>query len=135
MAGISTPTASRSGRPLPLSRVVSLVLHPDVPIEDPKWTLAAMQYGQIITHDMSMIAGSTQARKFISADLIIRIHFNFVFYCRTTLNKMLYRRWSTFGIGQHTWALLPNSCACRWSCLFYHQCKVYEFCQDHHRQR
>jgi peroxidase len=39
-------------------------LYPDAPIEDPKWTLNAMQYGQIITHDMSMIAGSTQARKY-----------------------------------------------------------------------
>lgn len=62
--GISTPPTSKSGNPLPGSRVVSLVLFPDVPIEDPKFTLLAMQYGQIITHDMSMIAGSTQARKF-----------------------------------------------------------------------
>ncbi|XP_065171043.1 LOW QUALITY PROTEIN: peroxidase-like [Atheta coriaria] len=60
--GISTPTESKSGKPLPPARVVSLVMYPDVPLEDPKWTLAAMQYGQIITHDMSMIAGSTQAQ-------------------------------------------------------------------------
>jgi peroxidase len=55
---------SISGKPLPSSRIVSLLLYPDAPIEDPKWTLNAMQYGQIITHDMSMIAGSTQARKY-----------------------------------------------------------------------
>lgn len=61
--GISTPTLSVSGRPLPGSRAVSLVIFPDVPVEDPKWTLAAMQYGQIITHDMSLAAGTTQARK------------------------------------------------------------------------
>lgn len=60
--GLSTPTESVSGKALPSSRVVSLVLYPDVPLEDPKWTLAAMQYGQIITHDMSMIAGSTQTK-------------------------------------------------------------------------
>ncbi|CAG9818166.1 unnamed protein product [Phaedon cochleariae] len=60
--GISTPTLSRSGNDLPLSRSVSLIMYPDVQIEDPIWTLNAMQYGQIITHDMSMIAGSTQAQ-------------------------------------------------------------------------
>lgn len=62
--GVSTPPTAKSGNPLPGARTVSLVIYPDVQIEDPKWTLAAMQYGQIITHDMSMIAGSTQARKF-----------------------------------------------------------------------
>lgn len=63
ISGISNPTLSRSGRDLPSSRIVSLFLFPDIQIEDPKFTLAAMQYGQIITHDMSMIAGSTQARE------------------------------------------------------------------------
>lgn len=57
------PTLAKSGNDLPLSRAVSLAIYPDVQIEDPIWTLNAMQYGQIITHDMSMIAGSTQARK------------------------------------------------------------------------
>ena len=54
---------SQTGKPLPGARIVSLLIYPDVQIEDPKFTLNAMQYGQIITHDMSMIAGSTQARK------------------------------------------------------------------------
>lgn len=54
---------AKSGQPLPPARAVSLILFPDVKVDDPKWTLNAMQYGQIITHDMSMIAGSTQARK------------------------------------------------------------------------
>lgn len=76
MLGISTPTVARSGRQLPGSRVVSLVLFPDVPIEDPKWTLAAMQYGQIITHDMSMIAGSTQARKLHSTNIYFKLSLN-----------------------------------------------------------
>ncbi|XP_050506213.1 peroxidase-like [Diabrotica virgifera virgifera] len=60
--GISNPSTAKSGNDLPLSRLVSLVLYPDVPKEDPIWTLNAMQYGQIITHDMSMILGSTQAQ-------------------------------------------------------------------------
>ncbi|XP_022901583.2 peroxidase-like isoform X1 [Onthophagus taurus] len=60
--GISTPTRARSGNELPPARSLSLILYPDVPVEDPKFTVAAMQYGQIITHDMSMIAGSTQAQ-------------------------------------------------------------------------
>ncbi|XP_015832935.2 peroxidase [Tribolium castaneum] len=60
--GVSTPTASVTGKPLPGSRIVSLLIYPDVQIEDPKFTINAMQYGQIITHDMSMIAGSTQAQ-------------------------------------------------------------------------
>ncbi|CAG9857596.1 unnamed protein product [Phyllotreta striolata] len=60
--GISNPTLARSGDELPLSRMVSLTIYPDVPIEDPIFTLNAMQYGQIITHDMSMILGSTQAQ-------------------------------------------------------------------------
>lgn len=66
IVGLSAPTLAKSGRDLPLSRTVSLLLFPDVPIQDPKFTLAAMQYGQIITHDMSMIAGSTQSSKFIN---------------------------------------------------------------------
>ncbi|KAK9723435.1 hypothetical protein QE152_g19233 [Popillia japonica] len=60
--GISTPTTATDGSNLPTARVLSLLIYPDVPVQDPKFTLAAMQYGQIITHDMSMIAGSTQAQ-------------------------------------------------------------------------
>ncbi|KAJ8940330.1 hypothetical protein NQ318_014406 [Aromia moschata] len=59
--GISSPTLARSGNQLPGARTVSLAIYPDVQVEDPVWSLNAMQYGQIITHDMSMIAGSTQA--------------------------------------------------------------------------
>lgn len=61
--GISLITNAKSGNELPSPRLLSLILYPDVPVKDPKFTLVAMQYGQIITHDMSMIAGSTQARK------------------------------------------------------------------------
>ncbi|GLV44154.1 Peroxidase [Carabus blaptoides fortunei] len=60
--GISTPTMSVLGNPLPGARLVSIALYPDVPVQDHIWTLIAMQYGQIITHDMSMITGSTQTK-------------------------------------------------------------------------
>ncbi|XP_033217653.1 peroxidase [Belonocnema kinseyi] len=59
--GIHAPRAARSGNTLPASRTLSYVLSPDYEILDPKWTLAAMQWGQIITHDMAMIDGSTQS--------------------------------------------------------------------------
>ncbi|XP_046420327.1 peroxidase-like [Neodiprion fabricii] len=60
--GIHEPTRSVSGNSLPLSREVSLVLFPDVKVEDKMWTLANMQWGQIVTHDMAMIDGSTQSK-------------------------------------------------------------------------
>ncbi|KAK7872171.1 hypothetical protein R5R35_001734 [Gryllus longicercus] len=60
--GIQVPPTSVTGKQLPPSRLVSHVLFPDAEINDPKWTLAAMQWGQIITHDMSMAAGTTQAK-------------------------------------------------------------------------
>jgi peroxidase len=45
---------------LPLARVLSATLFPDVNLVDPIWTLIAMQWSQVITHDMSMAAGSRQ---------------------------------------------------------------------------
>lgn len=54
---------SVSGRPLPSARLISLHIYPDIPVSDPQFTINIMSYGQIITHDMSMIAGSTQTRK------------------------------------------------------------------------
>lgn len=60
--GISLPT-DFNNPDYPLARIVSLVVFPDAPIKDPLFTLAAMQYGQIITHDMAMIGGSTQISK------------------------------------------------------------------------
>ena len=63
-AGIHAPTLSTSGHSLPLARRLSYIFSPDIPIPDKQFTLAAMQYGQIITHDMAMIDGSTQSSKF-----------------------------------------------------------------------
>ncbi|XP_063992692.1 peroxidase-like isoform X2 [Diachasmimorpha longicaudata] len=51
--GIWTPALAKSGRPLPRSRLLSHRLFPEVRIKDPQWTLATMQWGQIITHDMA----------------------------------------------------------------------------------
>ncbi|XP_017753112.1 PREDICTED: peroxidase [Eufriesea mexicana] len=60
--GIRLPTISKTGSELPLSRLISYVLFPNVDIDDRMWTLAAMQWGQIITHDMGLIDGSTQSK-------------------------------------------------------------------------
>nr|CAD7457603.1 unnamed protein product [Timema tahoe] len=60
--GVQDPPVSHSGKPLPGARLVSAVLFPDADVPDPKWTLIAMQWGQIITHDLSQAAGTTQAK-------------------------------------------------------------------------
>ncbi|XP_011500917.1 PREDICTED: peroxidase-like [Ceratosolen solmsi marchali] len=59
---IHEPPVSKSGNPLPNARVVSYTLFPDIDIQDQKWTLLAMQWGQIMTHDMGMIDGTTQSK-------------------------------------------------------------------------
>lgn len=45
-------------------RDVSLRVSPDVLIEDPIWTMTAMQWGQIVAHDMSLTAGVPQTGKY-----------------------------------------------------------------------
>lgn len=62
--GYSSPTISITGRELPNSRLVSLVAFGEADVPDPQFTLVNMQFGQIITHDMSMLAGSTQSSEF-----------------------------------------------------------------------
>lgn len=61
--GISSPTTSVTGQDLPSSRLVSLVIFGEADVPDPQFTLANMQWGQIMTHDMSMQAGGTQSRR------------------------------------------------------------------------
>ena len=63
--GVSSPTTSDTGKPLPNARLVSLVVFDEQDIPDPDFTLVNMQWGQIITHDMSMLAGSTQSSKLL----------------------------------------------------------------------
>ncbi|KAK2585041.1 hypothetical protein KPH14_008561 [Odynerus spinipes] len=64
--GIQAPTRSVTGSELPLSRLVSFTLFPSVTVKDNRLTLAAMQWGQFITHDMAMIDGSTQSKKHVT---------------------------------------------------------------------
>lgn len=59
--GYASPTVSVTGNELTSARIVSLVAFGEADVPDPQFTLANMQYGQIITHDMSMLAGSTQS--------------------------------------------------------------------------
>ncbi|XP_058980010.1 peroxidase [Musca domestica] len=61
--GVSAPTASVTGQDLPSARLVSLVIFGEMDVPDPEYTLINMQWGQIMTHDMSMQAGGTQSKK------------------------------------------------------------------------
>nr|XP_021196176.2 peroxidase isoform X2 [Helicoverpa armigera] len=61
--GVNAFPRSRSGRPLPNVREISLRLFPDKQLIDPVWTLMTQQWGQIITHDMSLTAGVVQSHK------------------------------------------------------------------------
>lgn len=60
ISGVHEPTRAKSGNPLPLARLASLVLFTDVPVENKQFTLATMQWGQVVTHDMGMFDGTTQ---------------------------------------------------------------------------
>ncbi|KAL4707257.1 hypothetical protein ACJJTC_019795 [Scirpophaga incertulas] len=58
--GISSWPVATSGQPLPNPRELSLRLFPDKQLVDQVWNLNAQQWGQIITHDMSLTAGVAQ---------------------------------------------------------------------------
>ncbi|XP_066589731.1 peroxidase-like isoform X2 [Prorops nasuta] len=59
--GISAPTRSTKGTDLPYARLVSYTMFPPADVKDSVWSLVAMQYGQIMAHDMGLIDGSAQA--------------------------------------------------------------------------
>lgn len=61
--GISSPTNSITGQELPNARLVSLIVFGEEDIPDPQYTIVNMQWGQVMTHDMSMQAGGTQSRR------------------------------------------------------------------------
>ncbi|XP_063543243.1 peroxidase-like isoform X1 [Cydia strobilella] len=61
--GVSAWPVSSTGQQLPNPRTISLALFPDKNLVDPVWNLNAQQWGQIITHDMSLTAGVTQTHK------------------------------------------------------------------------
>ncbi|KAJ8676078.1 hypothetical protein QAD02_011864 [Eretmocerus hayati] len=60
--GVHAPPVAASGNQLPLARLLSFSIYPDVDAQDPVWSLMAMQYGQFMTHDMAMIDGTTQSK-------------------------------------------------------------------------
>lgn len=60
--GVRAPSRSIIGTDLPLARAVSYTMFPNDGADDVIWTLIAMQYGQIITHDMGLIDGTTQSK-------------------------------------------------------------------------
>ncbi|XP_045767126.1 peroxidase isoform X2 [Maniola jurtina] len=61
--GISSFPRAVSGKELPNPRVISNYLFPSKQLVDPIWNLNAQQWGQIITHDMSLTAGVAQSHK------------------------------------------------------------------------
>ncbi|XP_038220492.1 peroxidase-like isoform X1 [Zerene cesonia] len=61
--GISQFPRAVGGGVLPNPRDISLAAFPDKPLVDPLWNLNAQQWGQIITHDMSLTAGVAQSHR------------------------------------------------------------------------
>lgn len=60
--GVGAMPISVTGRQLPNPREISIRLFLDKQLIDPVWNLNAQQWGQIITHDMSLTAGVAQTR-------------------------------------------------------------------------
>lgn len=63
--GVSAVPKSVTGKELPNARAVSIGVFGELDIPDPEFTLINMQWGQIITHDMSMQAGGTQSSNYL----------------------------------------------------------------------
>ncbi|CAH2243362.1 jg21402 [Pararge aegeria aegeria] len=61
--GVSSFPRAVSGKELPNAREISNYLFPSKQLVDPIWNLNAQQWGQIITHDMSLTAGVAQSHK------------------------------------------------------------------------
>ncbi|CAG9825622.1 unnamed protein product [Phaedon cochleariae] len=60
--GISTLPVAKSGKPLPGAREISTSLFPEVNITDRFLTLNTMQFGQFISHDLSLtVLGGSQS--------------------------------------------------------------------------
>ena len=72
---VHAPPVAQSGNALPLAREISFMLFPDIDVQDRIWTLVAMQWGQVMTHDMAMIDGSTQ-----SSELYYITYYQIIFY-------------------------------------------------------
>lgn len=57
--GYSVPVLAESGNALPSARNVSIHLNPESSKSDVRYTIANMQLGQFVSHDTSLVAGST----------------------------------------------------------------------------
>lgn len=64
--GQSMPSRSSSGAELPAARNVSVVMHPTTSKPDSQYTLSNMQFGQFLSHDISMLTGTTSSRRSIN---------------------------------------------------------------------
>ncbi|XP_050294135.1 peroxidase-like [Anthonomus grandis grandis] len=53
--GHSSPRAAQSGNPLPSARLLSTAFYPNLSLLDISYTVSAMQFGQVIAHDMSSL--------------------------------------------------------------------------------
>lgn len=67
--GVSVPTRSVTGDELPNARLISLQAFGDRKQEDPRFTIYNMQWGQIMTHDMSLQFGGSQASEWKNSSL------------------------------------------------------------------
>lgn len=61
--GVSTPTRSVTGEELPNARRISVDVFGERDVPDPKYTILNMQWGQVMTHDMSLQFAGAQAFK------------------------------------------------------------------------
>jgi peroxidase len=60
--GVSEPTRAIDGKRLPNARELSLLMFGENMIPHDKFTLAVMQFGQIVAHDLGHSAGSLQSK-------------------------------------------------------------------------
>lgn len=63
--GISKPPIAASGGQLPSARAVSNVVFWENNKPDVEFTIANMQWGQNVAHDMSLLAGSIKSSNFL----------------------------------------------------------------------
>ena len=134
-AGIHTPpTSVLNGADLPSARLVSIVMFPDLPVNDQLWTLVTMSWGQIITHDMSMAVGTAQASKCdekafnsstrSTSESVVTL--NLFFRRRASLYPMLRRRRPSLLQRRQQSALFPHHHSGGRSCIRPVQTHVHE---------
>lgn len=62
--GFSSPTLAVSGDELPSARLTSNKVFTELSVLDQNLTLLNMQWGQSVSHDMSLLAGSTSSSNY-----------------------------------------------------------------------